>query len=477
MNPPRWTELDQAYREACRVLAQPPGPAHLLGIGGVGMAALAVQLQARGHAVSGCDAQESRITRRLASLGIPVATGHDPAHLRGGEQLVVRSPAVRDDEPEWRAALRAGVPAFPRGVVLPVLLRDRSSVAVAGSHGKTTTTAMLAHILRATGRPVAYAIGGEIDEAGGVARADPAAPLVVEADESDGTLALYEAEIAVVTNVELDHVDYFGDEAALDACFRRFVERTRRVVWYGADDPGAVRAAASHPGARGFGFAEDAALRAVDVRPTGPGLTARLLADGRDVGVLALPVPGRTNLLDALGALGAAQELGVPWGEGVQALASFRAVKRRFEIVARAEDRVVISDYAHHPTEIRAVLEQVRGLRARRVIAVFQPHRYTRTAALGAAFPPAFEGVDELVLAPVYAASEDPVPGGTSADLAAHFASAGFARVTLSQSLLEAWDVIRNKWRAGDVLLVVGAGDVECIAAWAAKSLPGASHG
>lgn len=472
MNPPGWTELEAAYRAACRLLAEPPGPVHLLGIGGVGMAALAVHLQGRGHVVSGCDAQLTRITKHLESVGIRIWPGHAPNHLGGNEQLVVRSPAVHESEPELAAARAADIPIFTRGVVLPALLRSRSSAAIAGSHGKTTTTAMVAHILRTCARPMGFAVGGEIDETGAVAEYSATGPIVVEADESDGTLALYEAEHAIITNVELDHVDFFHSDEALYACFRRFVARTRGSVWYCADDAGAVRVAARHPHAHSFGFGAGSELRAHSIRESGLKITAAVEYAGKPLGDLTLAVPGRTNLIDALGALGLATELGIPFEEAVAALASFRAVRRRFEIVARAKNRVVVSDYAHHPTEIRALLGQARKLGGRRLIAVYQPHRYTRTAALAAEFPPAFAGLDELVLAPVYAASETPVPGGTSADLLPHFQS-GLPPVTLAHSLLEAWELIRNKWREGDVLLVIGAGDVEKIAAWAAVDLSG----
>lgn len=472
VNPPGWSTLEPLYRHACRVLNEPPGPVHLLGIGGVGMAALAVLLVARGHAVSGCDVQMTRVTARLESMGIRVLRGHAPDHVTGSEQMIIRSPAVRDHELEWQRARAAKAKVFPRGAVLPALVRGRASVAVAGSHGKTTTTAMLAHILRANGRPLSFAIGGEIDECGTVASASAEGPLVVEADESDGTLALYEPAHAIITNVELDHVDFFSDLAALDACFRRFAERTRGEVWFCGDDPGAVRATHGHPRAHAFGFGCACALRAEKPLPVASGSRTEVLWNGQPVGTLELPVPGNTNVLDALGAMGAAHALGVEWGDALRALRTFAPVKRRFEVLLRNARATVISDYAHHPTEIRALLAQARAQVSQRIIAVFQPHRYSRTAILGPEFPSAFDGVARLVLAPVYAASEPPVAGGTHRDLARHFAAQG-RPIEIAQSLLEAWELIRHNWRAGDVLLVVGAGDVEKIAAWAAEEFNG----
>lgn len=470
MNPPGWPELEENYCAARHLLSAPPGHAHLLGIGGVGMAALAVQLRGRGHPVSGCDVRTSRVTRHLEELGIAVNVGHSPEHLTRNAQFIVRSPAVHESEPELVEARALGLPLFTRGVMLAALLRNRASVAVAGSHGKTTTTAMLAHILRESERAAGFAIGGEINDAGVVSEFSESGPLVVEADESDGTLSVYEAEHAIITNVELDHVDFFQTEAALHACFRRFIERTRGSVWYCADDAGARAVAAVHSRAHSFGFAGDAELRATNYQEAGMATSVSVERGGGQLGEVTLNIPGRTNVSNALGALGLAMELGVSFDAASAALTAFRSVRRRFQIVARARERTVVSDYAHHPTEIRALMEQAKKLGGRRILAVYQPHRFTRTAALAASFPASFAGVDELVLAPVYAASEPPVAGGTSADLLPHFAGRSI-RVALAHSLLEAWEMIRNKWREGDVLLIVGAGDVEKIALWAAGEL------
>ncbi len=464
--------LRAAYGEACALLACPPEPVHLLGIAGVGVAALAVQLAARGHAVSGCDSQPGRVGAWLERQGIRVARGHDPAHVDDTVRWLVRSPAVADDEPEILAARARGLPVLPRGVVLPALLRDRASIAVCGTHGKTTTTAMLAHILAAAGRPHGFCIGGEADALGGVARSAGDGVLVVEADESDGTLAVYEPEAGLVTNVEPDHVDFFEDEADLDLCFRQFAERVRRVLVYCADDAGACRAARYAVRCVSYGVRAEADWRLVDCDLAARSASCALRGQGGAEVSLVLPVPGLTNLLDAAGAVAMAVEWGITPARAAAALADFRAVRRRFEVVAEARGITVINDYAHHPTEIEALMQQVRGLRPARVLAVFQPHRYTRTAALGAAFPPSLAGVDLLWLAPVYAASEDPVPGGTSADLLRQFEAAGVP-ARGADSLLAAWEAIRENWRAGDVVLVIGAGDVERIAQWAADELAG----
>lgn len=475
MADPRLAELRREAVAAREALALAQGDVHLVGIGGVGMAALALQLQARGFRVSGCDVGDSSVTRWLRSRGIEVQQGHDASHLTGREAFVVRSPAVAKEDPEWLRAGALGRRCFIRGVVLPALLAGRTSIAVGGTHGKTTTTAMIVSMLEAAGIHASFCIGGEVGESGVVARVGSAPTLVVEADESDGTLSLYEADYGVITNVEMDHVDFFRDAAELDECFRAFAAQTRVALVYCADDAGASRAARGARRAWGYGFGSDARLQARDVRLAGRGSTCQVFLDGRFQGVLELQVPGRSNVLDALAALAVGLDCGHAFAPLASGLRAFRAVRRRFDVVAVGRGITVVSDYAHHPTEVRALMEQVRGLQPRRVLAVFQPHRYSRTAALGAAFPAAFAGAAMVVLAPVYAASEQPVAGGRIEDLHAHFVRDGAVPSHLTHSLLEAWEHIRNTWREGDVLLVVGAGDVEKIAAWAAQELGGSA--
>lgn len=448
------------------LVAKRSGPVHLLGIGGVGVAGVAVMLHANGLRVSGCDASRGNVTNWLAQLGIPVAIGHDPQHVETGRpSWIVRSPAVRDEEPELKAAVAAGIPIFPRGVVLPALLRGQRSIAVSGAHGKTTTTAMIAHVLRGCGCDASFCIGGVIDQLGGVAVAGRDPVIVVEADESDGTVALYAPEIAVVTNVELDHVDYFESQSQLHDCFRQFGEQSGTVI-YGADDPGASAVFASHPRAEGFGFGRGR-WRATVVEESAFGIAFDASCDGLPLGRVQLGVPGRHNVLNALAAIASASRFGFSFSKMAEALASFRAVRRRFDVLARTEHRIVISDYAHHPTEIRALMAQAAKLPYKRVIAVFQPHRFTRTAAMGTEFARSFGGVDYLVLAPTYAAFEDPVPGGDIRDLARLFEEVNQVPSWCADSLLAAWEHIRDKWTDGDALLIVGAGDVEKIAFWA----------
>lgn len=460
------------YRSALRLLAGAPGAVHLMGAGGVGVAGLARLLQARGWMVTGCDATGGRVADWLVCRGIPVASGHDPAHVRDpAVNWLIRTAAVRPDHPEVAAAEARGLPVNLRGTVLPALLAQGASIAVAGTHGKTTTSAMIAHILRAEGLNPAFCIGGEVEALGGVAAAGAGEWTVAEADESDGTLAWYAPAVAVINNVEFDHMEHFSGVEEFFAVFERFARQARRRLIYGGDDAGAVRAAASVPDAVAFGFGPEADLRAADWCAAGFGQTFTLWIDGAPACPVNLPVPGRFNALNALAAIAAAREAGVAPVAAARHLAGFQPARRRMEKFFEGRGLAVYSDYAHHPSEIRALLSAVRTLPHARVWVVFQPHRYTRTLALGRDFPPAFGGVHEVVLVPVYAASEDPLVGGTSGDLLEHFRAAGMDRVRLADSLAAAWNRVRPQLQPGDLLLVVGAGDVEDVARMAARDL------
>ena len=458
-----------AVAEAERLIAAGRGPVHLLGIGGVGMAGLAAALRAAGLEVTGCDGQHGETVRWLQSLGIPVHKGHDPSHLEPRPAWMVRSPAVRETEPEVMEARRAGIPVLARGFVLPAVLRGRTGIAVAGTHGKTTTTAMTAHILRTCGIDASFCVGGIVSADGAVAAVGRSRVMVVEADESDGTLALYESAVAVVTNVELDHVDYFRDEASLHACFGTFVRKAGCLI-HCAEDPGASVISAGHPDAESFGLVAGR-WQARGLREEPFAQAFEVLCEGRIAGQVSLNLPGRHNVLNALAAVAASARTGVDPAAACRALASYRGVRRRFEIVARAPGRVVISDYAHHPTEIRALMTQVMALPCARRIAIFQPHRFTRTAALGPDFARAFGGLDLLVLAPTYAAFEDPVAGGAVEDLARLFEREYRAPSWCAPSLAAAWERVAADWRDGDVVLLIGAGDVDALSSEARRHL------
>ncbi len=452
------------------LLARPGSHVHLAGICGVGMAGLAVLLKARGLRVTGCDAAVNRLGPWLQERGIEVLGPHRPAHVEDGVDWVIRSAAVPADHPEIRAAVDRGIPVSKRGEVLPRLL-DGPSVAVAGTHGKTTTTSFIAQVLKATGQPPTFCIGGEVEPLGGVAGIGTSGLTVAEADESDGTLALYAPEIAVVTNIEFDHMEHFAGVEAFEDCFLTFIEHTRRRVIYCADDPRAARLCGGHLLARGYGLGETAALRALALAPDSTGTSFNVLYDGAALGRFRVPAPGRHNVLNALACIGVALDLGVPPEALREALAVVALPRRRFDRLVDREDVVVISDYAHHPSEIAALIVTAAELRRTRLLGVFQPHRYTRTRALGPLFPPAFDGLSELVLTPVYAASELPLEGGSTWDLYAQCRAHGTTPVRLARSLDQAWEYCQSQLQLGDALLVIGAGDIERLAFQARDAL------
>lgn len=441
-------------------------PVHMVGIGGIGMAGVALLLHSRGLRVSGCDAANGAMSAALRAAGIDVREGHSAAHIaESGAVWVIRTPAVREDCEELAAARAASLPVIRRGAVLPALLADSGcSIAVAGSHGKTTTSTLIAQLLQATGRDPSWCIGGESSVLGAVARAGGGV-IVAEADESDGTLALYRPDIAVVTNVEFDHMEHFESVEAFEACFVAFIKATGRRVLYGGDDLRARRLGGVAVNGVSFGFGADCELRG---EPDAECRRMWVYRSGELLGELPLVLPGMHNALNLLAAAGVCLELGVPFASLAEAAAGLALPRRRYETVSDRDGIRVISDYAHHPTEIAALVRMARREHSGRLLAVFQPHRYTRTAALGADFPAAFAGLDLLVLVPVYAASEMPLEGGMGCDLYARFREAeGSGAVPLpllATSLDQAWGFLRRELRAGDRLLVIGAGDVETIA-------------
>ena len=447
------------WREDLRRRIGTPGSrVHLMGVGGIGMAGVARLLAAKGLAVTGCDSGAPRTLAWLRTCGIAATTGHDPAHL-GGADWAVFSPALAPGHPERDAAEKRGVPLFRRGEVLPVLAERWKTVAVSGTHGKTTTSSMIAHILRASGKDPSWCIGGELPPDGAPAGIGRSEWLAIEADESDGTLAHYAPEVAVITNIEFDHMEHFTSKEAMVDCFRAFARQAKAVV-HCADDPEAARVGAAAKGVS-YGMAAAADYRAETREASRAGTRFRVRAPGGRAADVFLPLPGRHNVLNALAALAACERCGIALDAAGAALAGFALPKRRFEPVAEARGIRIIADYAHHPSEVRALIDAAQQAGAGRIWAVFQPHRYTRTLALGADFPPAFDGVAGVILAPVYAASEPPLKGGTADDLLKHFWRHGGAPAELAKSLEAAADLVAARWKSGDWVLVVGAGDVE----------------
>jgi UDP-N-acetylmuramate--alanine ligase len=415
------------------------------------MAGLAALLAALGHRVDGCDAAPARTADYLRRHGVPVHPAHSPSHLDGIDWAFY-SPAVPPDAPERLAAAQLGIPLYPRGEVLAALCTRFQTIAVAGTHGKTTTASMIAHILQTAGQSPSYAIGGELPPDGAPARLGTSPWLVVEADESDGTLAHYAPHLAVVTNIEFDHADHFPDLPAFRRCFQTFAARATSLLAC-ADDPEAAALAASHPAAATWTLAD----LLPTATPSPDGWTWHLPDDPTPY---HLPLPGQHNLSNAWGAVTAAARLGIPPKTAAAALATFQLPKRRLETTRTPSGITIVADYAHHPTEIRALFAAVRQrYPTSRLLYAFQPHRYTRTRLLGPQFPPAFQDAAAGVLLPVYPASEPYDPAGTSETLADLFPSA--TRPTLLPDLPAAAARLAALARPNDVILVIGAGSIE----------------
>jgi UDP-N-acetylmuramate--alanine ligase len=440
---------------------------HLVGIGGAGMSGLARLLLARGVRVSGSDLKESPPVVQLRAAGADIRVGHDASQL-GEPDAVVISTAIPESNPEVVAARRARIPVLARAQVLAALMQERRGIAVSGTHGKTSTTSMLAVILERAGLDPTYLVGGDLNESGSNARSGAGELFVAEADESDGSFLLLEPEIAVVTNVEDDHLDFYPTREDIEAAFTAFCRRAGLVVAC-ADDQGARRVveAAGAP-VVWYGHAPGAAVRVEDpvVSAEGSRAVVRTSPPGFDpwTGELAFPVPGRQYLANAVGAVAAAARVGVPPSAAVSALGGFRGVRRRWERRGTVRGAEFIDDYAHHPTEIEATLAAARTDGGRRVVAVFQPHRYSRTAVLWRQLGESLAAADVVVLTDVYGAGETPVPGVTGKLLVDGLAEAAPGKRAVY--LPRRGDVapfLAREVRPGDLVLTLGAGDITMV--------------
>jgi UDP-N-acetylmuramate--alanine ligase len=432
-----------------------PHRVHLVGVGGAGMSAIARILAQRGHAVSGSDLHEGRAVAALRVLGVRIDVGHDAAHVADTDVVVISS-AVSADNPEVVAAVARGIPVVARAQMLADTLAGDRAVLVAGTHGKTTTTSMIVVALHAAGVDPTFAIGGELNEAGTNAHAGSDRVAVAEADESDRSFLAYEPDVAVVTNLELDHPEVYRDlDDVLDA-FTAFLARRRPggIAVVCADDPGVRRLLQRIDGpVVTYGTAADAEVRLVE-RDGQP----HVLVD--DVAhPLALGVPGQHNLLNAVGAVATCRVLGAPIAGVLEGLARFRGAARRFQRIGEIDGVSVVDDYAHHPTELRATLAAARSTGAERIVCVVQPHRYSRTAVLGAELGRAAAGADVVIVTEVYGAGERAVPGVNGA-LVADAARAAGARVTYEPHLGSVAGLLADEVRSGDLVLITGAGDV-----------------
>ncbi len=452
---------------------------HFVGIGGIGMSGIAELLANLGYAVTGSDEKRSKVTDRLSSkFGVVVLEGHAASYV-GDADVVVVSSAVKPTNPEIIEAQRRRIPVVARAEMLAELMRLRFSIAVAGSHGKTTTTSMIALVLERAGLDPTAVIGGKLSAFGSNARLGAGEFLVAEADESDRSFLMLWPAIAVMTNIDREHMENYGSFAELQATFLEFANR---VPFYGsviacADDeplsvvlPNVKRRLVTY----GLDNAE-ADIIGTDIEVGSFG--ARCIVHRRHataverLGELRVLVPGRHNLQNALAAAAVAEQVGVSFPQVVQALEGFEGAERRFERYGEAGGVAVIDDYGHHPTEIAAVLAAARAALDRRLVVAFQPHRYTRTRDLLDAFGPALKNADEIVLADIYAASEEPIPGVTVEALADAIGRGSGKRVRIARTLDEVVATVTEIAKPGDAVITLGAGSIGTVPARLVEAL------
>jgi UDP-N-acetylmuramate--alanine ligase len=441
------------------------GPVHFMGAGGSGMCALAELLLRNGGRVSGCDLKESRALADLERLGADVRVGHAASHAEDASALVVTA-AVPVDHPELLRAIERGIPVLKRAQALGAWVNQARVVAIAGTHGKTTTTAMATEVLAATGMEPTGLVGGRVAAWGGNLRFGKGELYVVEADEYDRSFHTLTPDVAVVTNLEADHLDIYGDLDGVRTGFRRFLQGVRHggCVVVCADDTGASALLAGvRAGGYTYGLSAGSRLRAVDVALGPEATVCRIREDGVDRGPLRLAARGRHNLRNALGAAAAARAVGAEWDAIRVALEGFTGVGRRFECLGEAGGVRVVDDYAHHPTEIAATLEAARAAYPEaRVVVAFQPHLYSRTRDFHRQFGDAVSGADVVWITDVFAAREAPIPGVTGALVADAARTAGTPEVHYHDGELDALPAaLAPTLRSGDVLLTLGAGSVE----------------
>ncbi|HEY8058728.1 MAG TPA: UDP-N-acetylmuramate--L-alanine ligase [Acidimicrobiales bacterium] len=437
----------------------PPQAIHVVGIGGAGMSAIASVLAAMGHRVSGSDLRSSKALDRLADQGIRVAVGHRAEQLEDAAVVAV-STAIAPDNPEVVAARASGRPVLRRSEVLAAITALRRTISVAGTHGKTTTSSMLAVILAEAGMDPSFIIGGDVNQIGSGAVWSEGEWFVVEADESDGTFVELKTEVAVVTNVEADHHAHYGGFDALRDAFDRFVDGAGLRAIVGVDDTEGRALAERHEVAT-VGEHADAGYRIHDLRRERRGTTFRLLGRGIDLGEIHLPVPGAHNARNAAVAAATALEVGAPFEAATAALARFGGVARRFEFRGEAAGVAFVDDYAHLPTEVAAALAAGRDTAPDRLVAVFQPHRYSRVAALGSEFGASFADADLLAVTDVYSAGEVPVPGVSGKTVVDAIRDADPTRAV--DYLPRREDLVAylvSRLRPGDLCLTLGAGDL-----------------
>jgi UDP-N-acetylmuramate--L-alanine ligase/UDP-N-acetylenolpyruvoylglucosamine reductase len=453
-----------------QLLKSGPQRVHLIGVCGSGMSGLARLLLAQGHQLSGSDLVAAADASDYVPDGVQYFEGHAAGHVDGAA-LIVFSSAIAAENPERMAAVERGILAVRRAECLVVLADTKDAYVVAGSHGKTTTSSMLTHVLRQADLNPSHYIGAQVPLLGANASWTEGKAFVVEADESDGTLALFAPQASLILNIEEEHLDFYHDIEEIVQVFAALCERTRGPIIYCADDKNAMLLCSHAQQAVGYGHSELAAYRALDVKLENFSSSFTVLRHGQLLGEVSLGVPGAQNVSNALGVIALATELGVAWNQIVSALAEFRGASRRFEVKFRSNDYMVVDDYAHHPTEIKATLAAAKNSGWKRVLALFQPHRYSRTKALLGEFAGAFHDATQVFITEIYAASEAAMAGVTGEAVAEGVRADGHTQVHYEATLGRLRAAVNAVLQPGDLVITLGAGDIHRVAHHLAQGL------
>lgn len=433
---------------------------HLIGVAGSGMSGIAALLLELGHDVRGSDKVRTLETERLAQRGLRAFSPHRAADAADAE-LIIFSSAIKEDNPVLADARVRGVPAIRRAEALAAIMRGKRGIVIAGMHGKTTTSAMAAHVLRGGGLHPSHYVGAEIPILGANAHWDSLGEyFVAEGDESDGTLALFHPQHALILNIEEEHLDFYADLAAIEKVFVRLMEQTSGKIFFCADDAHAARLCSGQSNAVSYGFSERAHYRATGLELHDFAATFCVQRDNEKLGDATLNVPGKHNVSNALGVIALATELGIPFEKIAKSLGNFRHARRRFEIKYQSERFLLVDDYAHHPTEIRATLATARSAGRKRVLAMFQPHRYSRTRALRREFGCAFDDADHVLVTDVYPASEVALAGISGQTVSDEITAHGHCSVRYQPRLDRLHGEIGQLLAEGDLVLSLGAGNI-----------------
>jgi UDP-N-acetylmuramate--L-alanine ligase/UDP-N-acetylenolpyruvoylglucosamine reductase len=439
---------------------------HFVGIGGIGMSGIARVLLEMGYKISGSDAEPNSITGKLERMGGRICHGHNASNLPCDAEVLVYSSSISEDNPELREARRRKIRIAHRAEVLAELFNNRKGIAVTGTHGKTTTSSLIAVMLKDAGLDPTIIVGGEIDSLKGNALLGAGRHIVAEADESDSSFLHLKPFYTAITNVEMEHLDHFKTMVRIKAAYRRFIDNTKKggVLFYNAEDANLMTIIGGYKGKkRSFGFSEKADISARNIKMNGFNTSFDCMRGGKCLGKVLLKIPGRHNVLNALMAILVGLELGLKFKDIAKAVKGFEGARRRFQLKADVGGVMLIDDYAHHPTEIRSALEASRNWKKGRLIVIFQPHRYSRTKFFADDFAGAFKEADKLILADIYAASEKAIKGVTIDRLCDKIRANGLKDVAAMEKGRIAEHVMNIK-KPGDMIIIMGAGDIKKVA-------------